>query len=93
MNIIYVVLTMSLNVVITVMIIARMTMYQRSVGDIRADSDSPYTHIWKLFAESAALYSIMSIILVICFALSSPLQELFWGLWPSSQVCSDLYFD
>lgn len=86
----YFALSMALNIVITVMITTRLLLHQRQNQAVFGKrSASHYSSIWKMFMESAALYSILSILLLATFATNSPVQQLFLGLLPSVQSVSD----
>ena len=81
----YFTLSLSLNLLLTGMIVYRIRSYQRSMRDLY-DRHKPYTSVATMFVESAALYTISLIPLLVTFALNSPYSQIFLGIAPSVQV-------
>ena len=60
-------------------------MFGESYGD-------HYSSLSAMFVESAALYSLMSIPLLISYGLMHPISQIFLSLNPAAQVSSNLNF-
>lgn len=84
----YFAISLSLNVVLTCLIVSRILMYQRSSRVVLgSDYGKHYTSIWTMFVESAALYTICGILLLTTFGPGNPINQIWLGLAPSVQVC------
>jgi len=81
--------SLSLNLLLTSMIVARMSFHQRRGREIWGDKyGKHYGSISTIFIESAALYSIVSILLLVTYALNNPINQIWLGLSPSVQMVS-----
>jgi len=82
----YFTISLSLNIILTLMISYRILRYQRVIRRSLGDEYSKtYTTITSMFVESAAIYSVLSIALLVTFALNSPLNQIWLGLAPGVQ--------
>lgn len=85
----YYTLSLSLNILLTGMIVYRIWRHQRDmkrVFDGLVRYRNPFTSVTTMFVESAALYTITSIPILVTFALVSPYSQVFLGVSPSIQV-------
>lgn len=83
----YFAISLTLNIILTVMIAGRIWYYQRSVESaIGGDFAVHYTSITTMFVESAAIYSVTSLLLLITFTLGNPINQIWLGIAPSVQV-------
>lgn len=83
----YFVISLSLNVILTLMISGRIWYYQRTIKPaVGEDSGTYYTSIMTIFVESAAIYSVTSILLLVTFILDNPINQIWLGIAPSVQV-------
>jgi hypothetical protein len=80
-------LTLTLNLLLTLMICLRIWGYQRLIREsLGADYGKQYTSITTMFIESAALYTAVSIAVLATFATGSTLSQIFLGIAPCCQV-------
>ena len=85
----YFTLSLLLNVILTGMIVYRIWRHHRDMkkafgGEVTYHS--PFTSVTTMFVESAALYTMFLIPLLVTFALASPYSQIFLGVSPSVQV-------
>lgn len=89
----YFAISLSLNIVLTIMIVAVMLGRKRRGREIFGDTyGKHYTSVSTMFIESAAIYSIISILLLPTYAVQHPIYQIWFGLAPAIQV-SYSYFD
>ncbi|KAF5347356.1 hypothetical protein D9756_009967 [Leucocoprinus leucothites] len=69
-------ISIALTVVITACIVVRLLYMRRQLRDSRVGSGSEYISVTAMIIESAALYSINGIILVVSYGINSPIQNL-----------------
>jgi hypothetical protein len=80
-------LSLALNLILTGMIGYRIRSYQRLIRSSLGNGyGKEYTSITTMFVESAALYSVFSIGLLVTFALNSSINQIFIGFGPGTQV-------
>jgi len=80
------------NLVMTGMIVYRIWTYQSIIRQsLGGDHGSHYNFVTTMFVESAALYSIMSILVLGAFAANSTLSQIFLGLAPGVQLISSYF--
>lgn len=84
-------ISVSLNVISTLLIAGRLLWHQRSLRQIGLQHSNQYTDIVAVLAESAALYSICGLIYIPLFALNLSLQYPFSALFNSAAVQSCLH--
>jgi hypothetical protein len=83
----YFAITLSLNVLLTVMIAGRIWYYQKSVeAAVGSDYAVHYTTVTTMFVESAAIYTVVSLLLVVTFSVGNPINQIWLGIAPSVQV-------
>lgn len=83
----YFAISLSLNILLTVMIVAVMLGRKRRGREIFGDTyGKHYTSVSTMFIESAALYSIVSILLLPTYAVQHPIYQIWFGLAPAIQV-------
>ena len=88
----YFAISLSLNIILTVMIAGRIWYYQRSVATaIGGEFAIHYTSITTMFVESAAIYSVTSLLLLITFTMGNPINQIWLGIAPSVQVICLIY--
>lgn len=82
-------LSLSLNLILTIVIVALMWFtrrnFQRDLGKSFSNSNH-YSFISSIFIESAALYSFFVIPLLVTYGLNHPTSQIWLGLAPASQV-------
>src|ERR1700761_5923108 len=81
----YFTLSLSLNLMLTLMIVYRIWSHKRSMRNM-SDHDKAFTSITTMFVESAVLYTIALIPLLATFALNSDYNQVFLAVAPSVQV-------
>ncbi|EED84965.1 predicted protein [Postia placenta Mad-698-R] len=90
-TIIYFATTLALNVMVTVFIATRLLYYQRRARTVFGGMHLPhYSNLASILVESAALYSIFSILFVVPLALNNPLGSVFLQALGQVQTVSSL---
>ena len=85
-------MSLSLNVILTILIVGRMWFHQRESRKVLGPKyGQHYSFISGMFVESAALYSINSILLLGTYISGNALNQIWLGLAPSVQASSLLY--
>jgi len=85
----YFVLSLSLNIILTMMIVFRMYAHKlRGRAIFGTDYGRHYTSISAMFVESAALYAICSILMLVTYGLNNPIYQIWLGLCPAVQMAS-----
>lgn len=69
-------ISIALTVLITTCIVIRLLYMRRQLRNIRAGGGSEYISVSAVLIESASLYSINGIILVVSYGINSPIQNL-----------------
>ncbi|KAJ7869020.1 hypothetical protein B0H13DRAFT_1053555 [Mycena leptocephala] len=82
----YFAVSMILNIIVTILIVVRILFYRRT-GVIISGASNLSTI--AIFIESAALYSIISLLLLVTFALGHPINQIWLGIAPSVQVIAN----
>jgi hypothetical protein len=85
----YYAISLGSNIVMTVLIMARLLIYRRTVMrslGLSAEHVSDYTSLATIVIESASLYSIFAILFLITYALNNPINQIFLTLANSAQV-------
>ncbi|KAE9388828.1 hypothetical protein BT96DRAFT_1003812 [Gymnopus androsaceus JB14] len=77
----YFALSMVLNMVVTLLIVIRIWMYKRQ-GKTTEHERSGIS-VNTIFIESAALYSVVSMLVVVTFAIGHPISQIWLGISPS----------
>ncbi|KAG6902743.1 hypothetical protein C0995_012407 [Termitomyces sp. Mi166 len=76
----YYVISLSVNIVITILITIRLLLYRRRMLNTLPDAveqASDYVSLATIMIESAALYSVLSLIFIITYAIGNPLNQTF----------------
>ncbi|KAI0310866.1 hypothetical protein OF83DRAFT_1069832 [Amylostereum chailletii] len=74
----YLSLTISLNILVTIAIVARLLLYRhRIMKTLGSQHTKHYTGIAAMIVESAAIYSSLAIVLLVTFAINSPIFNIF----------------
>ncbi|TFY81067.1 hypothetical protein EWM64_g2946 [Hericium alpestre] len=82
-------LSVSLNIIVTLLISSRLLMMRRQISKLMApDLANTYTNIIAILVESAAPFTIFGILLVIFLARSSPVEYGIIQLWGTFCVIS-----
>lgn len=72
----YLIVSLALNVLVTVAIVLRLLVYRHRISQaLGPNHGSQYTSIVAMLVESASLYSLFSLLLVIPFAIDNPIQN------------------
>ena len=92
----YYVTSLSVNILVTVLIIFRFTLHRRVILDVLpAEYAKHYLSIATILVESAALYSIFALAFIVSYALNNPINQIFLTFATTSQVrglyCRDSY--
>ena len=84
-------ISLSLNVLLTLMIIARLILHRRNIQRTLGTSNGAarlYTTIAIMLVESYALYAIALLLYIVPLALGSPVQVIFSKTLGEIQVCT-----
>ncbi|KAJ7077413.1 hypothetical protein B0H15DRAFT_562964 [Mycena belliarum] len=87
----YFAISLSLNIILTLLIVGRIWYHQRSLKALFGNDHTharPYQLLLTMFIESAALFSIISILLLVTFALGNPINQIWLGVAPAIQLVS-----
>jgi hypothetical protein len=88
----YFTISLSLNIILTLMIVGKIWYHRRSMAALFG-TDRSFLHYYKLlvmmFVESAALYSIIALLLLVTFALGHPINQIWLALAPATQKISN----
>ncbi|EED80166.1 predicted protein, partial [Postia placenta Mad-698-R] len=73
----YFVMTLSLNIIVTLLIVGRLLFYrQRIMHALGAEDVSHYANVAGILIESASLYSAFAILFLVPFGLNYPLAQI-----------------
>ncbi|KAF7431157.1 hypothetical protein PC9H_006877 [Pleurotus ostreatus] len=87
---VFLAISLSLNIVLTLMIVVRIWGYQRQGRSVFGKSfGQHYTSISTVFVESAAMYTIVSILLLATYSIGHPINQIFLGVSPSVQMVAN----
>ena len=81
-------ITLSLNVVLTFMIAARLFLHNRDIQKMAATSSLTHTTVATMLIESCALYAATSLLYIIPFRIRDNLSYTFLPLLADVQVCA-----
>ena len=88
-------ISLSLNVILTLMIVIRLVLHRRNLRKVLGASDGTsglYTAIVTMFIESYALYAIAFLLYIVPWALGSVVVTLFAPVIGPAQVCAVIGF-
>ena len=84
----YYVISLSVNIILTILITIRLLMYRRHVvRTLQIDNGQHYISLVTIVIESAALYSVFALMFIITYAINNPTSQVFLATASSSQVC------
>lgn len=84
----YYVISLSVNIILTILITIRILMYRRMILDVLPEEHARhYVSLATIMVESAALYSVLAFIFIITYAVNSPINQIFLTAASSAQVC------
>lgn len=88
---IYFVISLSLNIILTIMIAGRIFIYQRQYRDVLGrEHGSQYTSLMAILIESSAMYTVVSLLVLITYAvLNNPINQVWLGIAPAVQAISN----
>ncbi|CCM06167.1 uncharacterized protein FIBRA_08408 [Fibroporia radiculosa] len=87
----YLCIAVSLNVIVTIMIVARLLLYRYRISRVLGPRHgSHYTGIAAMIVESAALYSAFALLLIIPFGMNNSLANVFLQSLSQVQVIAPL---
>ncbi|KJA28373.1 hypothetical protein HYPSUDRAFT_129120 [Hypholoma sublateritium FD-334 SS-4] len=82
----YYVISLSVNILLTVLITVRLVMYRRKISKILPSiHGNHYLSLAAIFVESAALYSIIALAFIISYAVNNPINQIFLSMASSAQ--------
>jgi hypothetical protein len=84
----YFALSMVLNMVVTLLIVLRICVYRRR-GQTAFGYGLSDISFNAIFIESAALYSLVSMLVVVTFSIGHPISQIWLGISPSVQVIAN----
>jgi len=84
----YYVISLSVNIVLTVLITVRLLLYRRRacVVGIIEDKGKHYISLATIFVESAALYSVTALVFIVTYAVGNPANQVFLAVASAAQV-------
>jgi len=87
----YFAISLSLNIILTLLIVGKIWFHQREMAKAFGNKNFGryYSVIVMMFIESAAMYSIISILVLVTFALGNPINQIWLGLSPAVQMTSN----
>ncbi|KAI0696730.1 hypothetical protein BC835DRAFT_1414123 [Cytidiella melzeri] len=84
-------LSLSLNILLTICIALRLLIFRKHVVSVLGDSHGfQYTSIAAMVVESAAMFSIFSVLFLVPFTLNHPLNEVFFQAPSGVQIVETL---
>ncbi|KIL71475.1 hypothetical protein M378DRAFT_94038 [Amanita muscaria Koide BX008] len=82
----YYVTSLSVNVVVTVLIVLRLALHRRSIlENLPPEHARHYLSVAAIVVESAALYSFFALAFIISYALNNPINQIFLTISSSCQ--------
>jgi hypothetical protein len=82
----YYVISLSVNIILTILITIRLLMYRRHVTRTLINDGQHYVSLATIVIESAALYSTFALLFIITYAVNNPINQIFLTIASSSQV-------
>ncbi|KAF9475286.1 hypothetical protein BDN70DRAFT_936015 [Pholiota conissans] len=72
-------LSLSLNIILTTVIVVRLMLHRRQIGGIMEDSHGKhYTSIAAMVIESASIFSVFSLLFLVPFVLNNAINQIFF---------------
>lgn len=92
LNYIYLAISLSLNVLLTWLIIGRLTFCKRRVRKVFGDAKvKHYSFVSAVFIESAASNAIVSVLMIATAAANNALFQICYALSPTVQACANYF--
>lgn len=88
--VVYRTVSLSLGVIVTSSIIARLLYVHRSMDSVFCSSRSPYLGVVAMIVESASLDTVSTLIYIVTVGISSPLQNVFLPILGQVQVIAPM---
>ena len=85
----YYAISLGSNIIMTVLIMARLLIYRRTIMrslGLSTEHTRDYTSLATIIVESASLYSVFAILFLITYAINNPMNQIFLTLANSAQV-------
>ncbi len=80
-------LSLALNIIVTLMIVGRLLWYRQRIKSLLGNAHgSHYTSIAAMIVESAAMYSLFTLLFLIFFGLDHPMENIFLQVLSQIQV-------
>ncbi|KAJ7725651.1 hypothetical protein DFH07DRAFT_946202 [Mycena maculata] len=87
----YYTLSLGANIVLTILIIARLMFYRRRfIANFPAQLAHHYVSIATVIVESASLYSVFALLFLITYALKNPMDQVWLGVASSCQQIANI---
>jgi uncharacterized membrane protein len=84
----YYVTSLSVNVVVTILIVVRLALHRRSIlENLPPEHAKHYLSVAAIVVESASLYSVFALAFIISYALNNPINQIFLTISSTCQVC------
>ncbi|KAF8167323.1 hypothetical protein B0H34DRAFT_792062 [Crassisporium funariophilum] len=82
----YYIISLSVNIILTILITIRLLMYRRRVvATLALEHGKHYFSLATIIIESAALYSVFALIFIITYAVNNPINQIFLAVASSAQ--------
>lgn len=83
----YYAISLSVNIILTILITFRLLLYRHRIKESLPEEHAKhYVFLLTIIIESAALYSLFSILFLITYAVNNPTNQKFFGMASSAQV-------
>jgi len=85
----YYAISLGSNIVLTVLIMARLLIYRRTITrsmGLSTEHTRDYTSLATIVVESASLYSVFAILFLITYGINNPMNQIFIVIANSAQV-------
>ena len=80
-------ISLSVNIILTILIVARLLMFRRTLlAQLPRAHSGHYLSLATLVIESAALYSIFAVAFLVSYALNSPISQIWLAVAQAAQV-------
>ena len=80
-------ISLSVNIILTILIVARLLMFRRTLlAHLPRAHSGHYLSLATLVIESAALYSIFAVAFLVSYALNSPISQIWLAVAQAAQV-------
>jgi len=82
----YYIISLSFNILITILITIRLLMYRRTVlATLPPEHAKHYVSLATIIVESAALYSVFALMFIVTYAIENPLNQVFLAFAGAAQ--------